>query len=93
MNYLAGRAAYSTITVYLQEKAASKSKKGWSPGSTFKDAVTAQADLLRILADIGIWLVIVGGPYLVAAGIVLAFVRWWTRRRKTQAPPVDQSSN
>lgn len=81
MNYLAGRAAYSTITVHLQEeKPAPKSKKGWSPGSTIEDAIKFQGDLLRGLVDLSVWLVIVAGPYLVAVGLVFVFVRRWSRR-------------
>lgn len=79
MNYLSGRAAYSTITAQLQEEAPPppKSSKGWSPRGALDAAWDAQKSVVRFLVDAVIWLAVFLGPYLLIAALVgLGVYRW-----------------
>jgi hypothetical protein len=84
MNYLSGRATYSTISINLSMPydAPTPTPTPWSLGRTFNSAVKAQGALLRFLADAATWLVIVFGPYLVVLAIIILIVRALMRRRK-----------
>jgi hypothetical protein len=86
MNYLEGRAAYSTITIYLREEVPpvkDKEPDKWSPRQTLEDAIDAQVELVEFLSKATIWIVIVLGPYLLIAGIILLVARrWFVRRRR-----------
>jgi hypothetical protein len=82
MNYLTGRAAYSTITITLREPSPEtpKSDKGWSLGRTFDNALEAQRDTLRFLANLLIWLVVFAGPYVLIVGVIAW--GWWRWRQR-----------
>jgi hypothetical protein len=84
MNYLSGRAAYSTISINLSMPydAPTPTPTAWSLGRTFNSAVKAQGALLRFLAEAATWLVIVLGPYIVVLAIIILIVRALLRRRK-----------
>jgi hypothetical protein len=84
MNYLSGRATYSTITINLSMPydAPTPTPTPWSLGQTFNSAVKAQGTLLRFLAQAATWLVVVFGPYLVVLAIIIVAVRAVMRRRK-----------
>ena len=94
INYLTESAAYSTINISLyEEDTAVEDDADWSPGSVINEAVEAQSDLLRFFVHAGIWLVIVGGPYLIAGGAFFGAWRWWKRRHPEQTQSVDQPRN
>jgi hypothetical protein len=84
MNYLSGRATYSTIAINLSMAydAPTPTPTPWSLGRTFNSAVKAQGALLRFLAEAATWLVVVLGPYLVVLAIIILIVRALLRRRK-----------
>jgi hypothetical protein len=84
MNYLSGRAAYSTIAINLSMAydVPTPTPTPWSLGRTFNSAVKAQGALLRFLAEAATWLVVVLGPYLVVLAIIIVIVRALLRRRK-----------
>jgi hypothetical protein len=84
MNYLSGRATYSTITINLSMPydVPTPTPTPWSLGNTFNSAVKAQGALLRFLAGAATWLVVVLGPYIVVLAIIILVVRALLRRRK-----------
>ena len=84
MNYLSGRATYSTISVNLSMPydTPTPTPTPWSLARTFNSAVKAQGSLLRFLAEAVTWLVIVFGPYLVVLAIIILVIRALLRRRK-----------
>lgn len=85
MNYLSGRAVYSTITVNLSmapELSPTPTPVPWSLRRTVDSAVRAQSSLLRFLAEATTWLAVVLGPYIVALVLLVLGVRALVRRRK-----------
>ncbi len=83
MNFLTGRAMFSTITLDLREPdaPATQDDDGWSPGRVIKDAINAQGDLVRIVVNAVIWLVIVAGPYaVIVGGVVMGWRRFGPKR-------------
>ncbi len=82
MNFLTGRAAFSTITITLNERSPEtpKSNKGSSLRKTLDGAIEAQQDAVRFLANLLIWLVVFAGPYLLIAGVIAWGVWRWQRR-------------
>jgi hypothetical protein len=84
MNYLSGRATYSTITINLSMPydVPTPTPTPWSLGRTFDSAVKAQGALVRFLAQAATWLIVVFGPYLVVLAIIILIVRALVRRRK-----------
>ena len=84
LNYIAQRAAYSTIAVHLQETppeftptptATPTPLPAWRPGDTVYEATSALTTLLQVLGNMAIWLVIVWLPL-----IVIAVAVWWVAR-------------
>ena len=61
--------------------------EAWLPSETFKGATDVLASLLKELVDVGIWLVVVLGPFLAVIGVVVVVVVAWRRRSKRNAPP------
>ncbi|MBL8046640.1 MAG: DUF4349 domain-containing protein, partial [Anaerolineales bacterium] len=57
---------------------------GWQPGATAQQASTVLTNVLQNLADVLIWVAIVGGPFIVA-GVVL-FGLWRFLRRSVRKP-------
>ena len=81
--YLADRAAYATVTVELHsvdpdEMAAAAAMADWSPRETTLQALAALQGLLRALATLGIWLVVVVLPFVAP----FWFAAWLLRRRR-----------
>jgi hypothetical protein len=72
------RADMATINVTIRE-AGAFSRPGWSPGSTFEEAVRALGSALRGLAVFAIWLLVFspiwGGFLLLGWGIIWLFIR------------------
>jgi hypothetical protein len=90
MNYLTGRAAFSTITITLREKLpptptpTPEPGQSWSPGETIDGAIEAQQDAVHFLVDLVIWLVVFAGPYLLILGLaVWGWWRWLRRPNRT----------
>jgi hypothetical protein len=78
LKHLNGLATLSTITVTLLPASTpvEDAAQGWDPGATFGNAIAALVSAGQALADIGIWLLIVGLPIL----LVLAVVAWLALR-------------
>ncbi len=78
LKQLNGLASLSTITVTLLPASTpvEDAAEGWDPGATLGNAVAALVSAGQALADLGIWLLIVGLPLLV----VLAVVAWLALR-------------
>lgn len=78
LKQLNGLATLSTITVTLLPASTpvEDAAQGWDPGSTLGNAVAALVSAGQALADVGIWLLIVGLPIL----LVLAVVAWLALR-------------
>jgi hypothetical protein len=95
MTFLAGRSAYSTITISLREPDPKLTPTptptpgpGWSAQDTFDKALDTQESLLKTLADAGIWLVVFVLPYLLVAGVIaLGWRRWGWRPASARVSP------
>jgi hypothetical protein len=100
MNYLKDRAAYSTIDVTLSPQMPTPTPSptptatptptpvAWRPGKTLDSAASSLGSLLRWLGDAVIWVVVVLGPCLVPAALLVALVFWLRRRQqRRKAPP------
>ena len=91
MNYLTGRAAFSTITVDLAnvvEAAPTPTPTPappWSLNPTIKNAVETQTSLLRGLSQALIWMAIVLGPYALIVAVILGGAWAFARRRRNSA--------
>lgn len=55
---------------------------GWNPLYTLEEALGVSLSILGVLVDILIWVVVVGGPFILIGGLI-----WWLMRRKN---PPDQ---
>ena len=85
--HLEDQAAFGTLTVSytVPVPAVTETTKGWDPAAEVDRAVASLVGILQGLASVGIWLVIVGLPILLAlallVGLVLAFARRLRPRR------------
>jgi Domain of unknown function (DUF4349) len=98
MNYMKDRAAFSTINVQLNPErptptptptstpTPTPTPTAWRPGETFRDASDVLTSILKGLADLAIWVLVVLGPFLVPL-LLLIWLIVWLRRRKTRKPP------
>lgn len=81
------RADMATINLTIRE-AGAFSRPGWSPGSTFEEAIRALGAALRGLAVFAIWLLVFspiwGGLLLLGWGIIWLFIR--LVRRSSRSP-------
>jgi hypothetical protein len=94
MTYLTGRAAFSTITVTLNEYIPTTPTptptptltptptSPWSLGPRIDAAVETQKSMGRSLLELLVWLIIVPGPYLVGLALIVWIVRTVSRRRQ-----------
>jgi hypothetical protein len=94
MTYLTGRAAFSTITVTLNEYIPTTPTptptptltptptSPWSLGPRIDAAVETQKSMGRSLLELLVWLIIVPGPYLVGLALIVWIVRTVMRRRQ-----------
>lgn len=97
MNYIEGRADFSTITVELREPRPTPTPTvpptptltptpvGWYPDRTLKQAVDTQSTLLKALVDLTIWLAVVFLPYVIAF-VVFAYIVIRVARRLSKKP-------
>jgi hypothetical protein len=85
MQYLSGRAAFSTITVTLSTTPTVASSAPWSPGATLERAASSAVRLAQGLGDAAIWIVVGGAPLwivaLLAFLILIGAIRWLRRPR------------
>jgi len=95
LQFLAQRAAYSTITVQLQEPPpptpsptitptptnATSVAIAWNPQKTTAQASATLITIIQVLATIAIWAAVVVLPLALPIVLVVAIVRFWRRRR------------
>jgi len=99
MNFLGGRAAFSTITINLNQKVnvtptptptltpTPSPTEPWSLGPAVENAAKTQTNLLRGLLELLAWLAVVPGPYMLIGGLAWWGYRTWVARRKPPTPP------
>jgi len=83
MKYYEGRSAFSTITVQLTPQSAPAvptPQAAWNPGQTFERASGVLVKTSQGLADVFIWLLIVGGPLALVSLLLLGAARWLFRK-------------
>jgi hypothetical protein len=93
LEQLSGLASLSTLTVTLSPSPTpvERATEDWDPGATFENATAALVGIGQSLADILIWLGIVGIPLLIVlavATVVVARVLPMARRR-LPVPPTE----
>ena len=93
LEQLSGLAGLSTLTVTLSPSPTpvERATEDWDPGATFENATAALVGIGQSLADILIWLGIVGVPLLIVlavATVVVARVLPLARRR-LPVPPTE----
>jgi len=93
LEQLSGQAGLSTLTVTLSPSPTpvERATEDWDPGATFENATAALVGIGQSLADILIWLGIVGIPLLIVlaiATVVVARVLPIARRR-LPVPPAE----
>ena len=44
-------------------------------------------ELVKGLVEIGIWVVVILGPFLIPLALIIGLIVWLRRRKKTQSPP------
>jgi len=99
LNYLGGRAAFSTIVVNLEPQRPTPTPSptptvtptptpvAWRPGETLHDATGTLGAMLRGFGDLLIWLVIVVVPFVLVLGLIIAFVVWLLRKLRKPTRP------
>jgi len=72
--------AYSYITIHFWQAARSVGRPsfGWNPARTFEQAFGWFVSIFTVLADVIIWVVVVGGPFVLMGWGVVAL---WRRLR------------
>jgi hypothetical protein len=91
MQFLSQRAAYSTITVQLQQPPASPSPTPtpepiWNPDKTVAQASSTLVTIVQALATIAIWLAIVVLPLVLPVALIVLIVGWLRRRAAPISP-------
>jgi hypothetical protein len=99
MNYLGGRAAFSTITIYLYQKVDAPPTLTptptmtptptplWSLSPTIERAAGTQVNIVRGLLELAVWIIFVPGPYVAIGLAIFMGVRWWLNRRPPGSSP------
>ncbi|WP_322800428.1 DUF4349 domain-containing protein [Thermoflexus sp.] len=91
MNFLKGRSAYSLITAILEPLRPTPTPTPtptpivWNPGETFREATGVLGILLRGLVDISIWMLVLGGPFVLPAGAIAFAVDRLRNRHRPRA--------
>ena len=100
MNYLFDRAAYSTITIQLTPELPEATptptptptpQPSWDPGESAARAGDTLGAILRVLAEIAIWVGIVVLPLLAPPMGLLALIGWIWRRISRRKKALDSS--
>jgi hypothetical protein len=60
--------------------------EAWLPGETLKSATSVLTTVVRTLVDVVIWVLVVLGPFLAVAALIVGLILWWRRRRMRKAP-------
>lgn len=90
MNYIFGRAAYSTVTVQIEpdiplpEPTPTPTPMAWSLQPTIDRAGTTLTGMLQGLAELGVWIGLVVLPVLLPP-LLLAWVAWRLTQKKRAA--------
>lgn len=99
MNYLSDRAAYSTITIYIEPDlpeitptptptltpTPTSTPRPWNPGQTFDGARRTLVTTYQVLIDLAIWIGVVFIP-IFGPPLLIGWGLWrWAKRRST--PP------
>jgi hypothetical protein len=97
MNFYEGRSAFSTITVELTPQRPTPEPTptptptppptpppAWNPGNTLQSALGVLVGILQQVTDMLIWLVVVGGPFALALGVLYWIVRKLNRHVQRQ---------
>jgi len=93
MNYLFDRAAYSTITVQINPELPSVAPTPtptptptpgppWRPSQTVQQAGSTLGSVVRALAEIAVWFVIVGLPLLAPPALIAWAIGRWIKRKR-----------
>ena len=99
MQYYEGRAAFSTITVFITPQYPTPTPtltptptvtptptEGWNPGKTVERAGKATVSVLQFTFDALIWVIFIFGPFALVAVLIFFVVRYfWRRSRKKKA--------
>ena len=105
MNYLKDRAAYSTIDIQLNPErptptpsptptvTPTPTPEPWLPGETFQGATDVLTSIVKGLVELGIWTLVVLGPFLAAVALVVGLIIVWRRRRTRTEPPPEPSES
>jgi hypothetical protein len=101
MNYLKDRAAFSTINVELNPDiptptpsptptpTPTPTPEAWRPGETVQSATNVLVSLFKGLVELGIWVVIILGPFLIPLALIIGLIVWLRRRKKKGTPPEE----
>jgi hypothetical protein len=93
LEQLSGQAGLSTLTVTLTPSPTpvERATEDWDPGATFEQATAALVGIGQGLADILIWLLIVGLPLLIVLAVATLVVARLlpAARRRLPVPPVE----
>ncbi len=72
LQYLENRTAYATLTIELSEEPSIMAPtQDFRPGSAAHEAIQALVVLLQGLVVLGIWTVIIGGPFILLLGLIV----------------------
>lgn len=96
MQYLKGRAAYSTISIILVPETplpTPRPTESWDPGRTFRQASRVIIRSGKSLVDTLIWLLVVVIPLALVGGLPLALIAWGLRTWRARQRKVQKSSN
>ncbi len=81
LQYLENRTAYATLSISLSEEPSIMAPTGdFRPGSAAREAIQALVGVLQSLVVLGIWTIIVGGPFLIILGLITFLVVKLVRR-------------
>ena len=61
----------------------------WLPGETFQGATDVLTSIVKGLVDLGIWVLVVLGPFLIVIALVVGLFIVWRRRRMRKEPPPE----
>ena len=66
--------------------------EAWLPSETFQGATDVLTTIVRGLVDLGIWVLVVLGPFLAVIALAVGLFIVWRRRRTRKAPPPEPPS-
>ena len=66
--------------------------EAWLPSETFQGATDVLTTIVRGLVDLGLWVLVVLGPFLAVSALAVGLFIVWRRRRTRKAPPPEPPS-